>query len=88
MIQKLFLGETPRVNRQCKHPDYSVLNSQWLSLADQFEKQLSKEQIAILSQIMDLRDQCDDMMMAEAYETGFKDGARLIMDILKEDNTS
>ena len=53
-----------------KNQEYIALQNRWLTLADQLSKGLTSEQSDLLQQIMDLRDQCEELSMQESYATG------------------
>ena len=79
MIKELFHG---KVFPSEKIPNYS--NSEYEKLSAEFEETLSQEQLNIYHQLSDLR--CEDVAFYSeaAYELGFKDGAKLIMDVFEQ----
>ena len=78
MIKELFHG---KVFPSEKIPNRS--NPEYEKLSAEFEETLSQEQLKIYHQLSDLR--CNDTAFYSetAYELGFKDGAKMMLDVLK-----
>ena len=78
MIKDLYHGN---VFPSEKIPNHS--NPEYEKLSAEFEKTLSQEQLEIFHQLSDLR--CNDSAFYSeaAYELGFKDGARMMMEVMK-----
>jgi len=79
MIKEIYHGKMfPSANIP-NHP-----NPEYEKISSEFEKTLTPEQLEIYHQLSDL--QCNDAAFYSeaAYELGFKDGAKIMMAVLKD----
>ena len=75
------LGPTHIVGQGNK--EYHDLLNECSRLRDEFEKRLSEEDNAVLQEIYELQAQLSSIEMEQNYSEGFRDGARLMNDVLK-----
>ena len=78
MIKEIYHGKMFPSSNIPNHP-----NPEYEKLSSEFEKTLTPEQMEIYHQLSDL--QCNDAAFYSeaAYELGFKDGAKLMIDVMK-----
>lgn len=86
MIKSLYYGNIVRSEHIIKTAEYKKLSEEWFALADSFEKTLSQKQRNLLNQIIDMMGRCNEMTCAAVYETGFCDGAKIMLEILNGSN--
>jgi len=75
------LGPTHIVGQDNK--EYHDLLNECSRLRDELEKRLSEEDNAVLQEIYGLQAQLSSIEMEQNYSEGFRDGARLMNDVLK-----
>ena len=75
------LGPTHIVGQDNK--EYQDLLNECSRLRDELEKWLSEEDNAVLQEIYELQAQLSSIEMEQNYSEGFRDGARLMNDVLK-----
>ena len=75
------LGPTHIVGQDNK--EYHDLLNECSRLRDELEKRLSEEDNAVLQEIYELQVQLSSIEMEQNYSEGFRDGARLMNDVLK-----
>lgn len=84
MISDIYLGNNIPIERSTFDiPGYTELHQKWLSLYDDLKKMLSDEQTAALEELLDTGGNLNDMFSTSCYESGFRDGAKLMIEILK-----
>lgn len=83
MLKELYHGKI-NCSERCVSSDITELNWKWLQLSKEFEQTLTPEQIEIYHKLSDL--QCENASLDNeaVYEQGFKDGAKMIMEVLTE----
>lgn len=59
------------------------VNPKWEALSEKFESTLSPEQLEMFHELSDMQSDSAADENAVAYELGFKDGARMMMEVLK-----
>lgn len=83
MIKDFYHGNIIRSEHKCLNPEYRQVTQQWLKLADEFKKVLTPEQLELFNQLLDMEGKYSEIASEDLYETGFRDGARLMLDILE-----
>lgn len=81
MIKDLYYGNIIRSEYTCKDTEYQKLMQYWLTLSDTFEKMLTPVQLELFNEIVDTQGKCNEIISAELYEIGFRDGAKILLDI-------
>lgn len=84
MIQDFYHGNIIRSEHHCQDPEYQELVKKWLALSAEFEKTLNALQIEMFHELTDTQGRSSSITAEDLYITGFKDGARMIMEILRE----
>ena len=82
-IKELYYGKTNPSQRGLReHSELTKLSREWLEKYDAFRKTLSENDAELLRQLDDLQEQLSELMNAENYMRGFRDGANLMIDVL------
>ena len=86
-IEKLYLSSA-YLSRQRFTNDskYCKLMQQALDVYDKLSQTLDDDKKELLERISELHGQIDDIMSVDSYTSGFRDGARLMIDILLGEN--
>ncbi len=83
MIQNIFYGQNIPAEHCCQNPNYDTMLHQCSTLAETLVKTLSAEQREIFAKYSDAQAKLNQTINADFYEIGFRDGAHLMIDILK-----
>lgn len=62
--------------------EFSKLGLQWLELHNEFAKGLTEQQREQFIQLTDIQGQQTSVVTEESYVQGFRDGARMVLDML------
>jgi len=82
-IRELYAGNlNPSFQLFAKNSIYRKLTQEKLEGCDKLSKILSDENNELLEKISELHGQIKDIISADSYTMGFRDGARLMIDIL------
>jgi hypothetical protein len=84
MIREMYHGAIVRSDRNSTDPEYLKLSERWLELSDKLEQQLTPEQIDLFHEVCDVQGSCGSITAEEMYVAGFRDAARLMIEILIE----
>ena len=84
MIRELYNGQIVRSERNSTAPEYLELSDKCSALISRLEQQLTPEQIALFNETFDALGECNSFTAEEMYVTGFRDAARLMIEILIE----
>ena len=79
MLKELYHGKINRSER-CVQANP---NQEWLKLSAEFEKTLSSEQLEMYRDLSDMQSENAALDNESLYIQGFKDGALLMIEILK-----
>ena len=83
MIRDIYLGNNIPVEKPTFGiPGYSELHQDWTSQYEDLREMLTEEQTAALEKLLAAGENLNDMFSTACYESGFRDGAKLIMEIL------
>jgi len=82
MLKELYHGEISPSERKAEPDDR--LTQKWLKLSAEFERTLTAEQIDMFHQLSDIQGENAVRDNEVLYIQGFKDGALLMMEILRE----
>ena len=86
-IRELYLGNiVPSDQQFSKNSMYRKLTQEELEGCDKLSKILSEENNELWEKISELHGQIEDIISADSYTMGFRDGARLMIDILLGSN--
>ncbi len=58
------------------------MSQEWLRLSEEFEKSLTPEQVEMYHRLSDIQSESASLDNEALYVHGFKDGARMMLDIL------
>ncbi len=84
-IKELYLGNNvPIEMRYTSDSEYVKLSAEWVKLYDAFIVGLTEKQRADFDRLTDIHGDQNCISNEKCYEQGFKDGARLILDIVEE----
>ncbi len=83
MLEDFYHGNIIRSEHHCQNPEYQELAKKWLALSAKFEKTLNASQITMFHELTDTQGRSASIAAEDLYITGFKDGAGMIMEILK-----
>ena len=84
-IKELYLGNNvPIEMRYTSDSEYVRLSAEWVKLYDAFIVGLTEKQRADFDRLTDIHADQNCISNEKCYEQGFKDGARLILDIVEE----
>ena len=84
-IKELYLGNNvPIEMRYTSDSEYVKLSAEWVKLYDAFIIGLTEKQRADFDRLTDIHGDQNCISNEKCYEQGFKDGARLILDIVEE----
>ena len=84
MIRELYNGQIVRSERASTAPEYLELSDKCSALISQLEQQLTPEQISLFNEACDALEECSSFTAEEMYVTGFRDAARLMIELLIE----
>ena len=84
MIRELYNGQIVRSERSSTNPDYLKLSEKCSELLSKLEQQLTLEQMNLLNEFCDANGECTSFTAEEMYVAGFRDAARLIIEIFCE----
>lgn len=84
MLEDFYHGNIIRSEHHCQNPEYQELAKKWLALSAEFEKTLSISQIEMFHELTDTHGRSSSIAAEDLYITGFKDGARMMMEIIEE----
>lgn len=83
IIKDIYLGNNVPIEKSTNEiKGYSELHTKWLAVHDRLESELKGEQRELFEEMVELGSTLEDMFSTDCYITGFKNGARLIMEIL------
>ena len=84
-IKELYLGNNvPIEMRYSTDREYVRLSAEWVKLYDEFITGLTEKQRVDFDRLTDIHGDQNCISNERCYEQGFKDGARLILDIVEE----
>lgn len=82
-IKDFYYGRfRPSTERFIKNSEYAELLKTVSAMMDEFDKKLSEQDKTDISNIYELQSKLTGISSEENYASGFRDGARLMMDIL------
>ena len=81
MLKELYHGKINRSEKRIRH-EIIEMNQEWLRLSEEFEKTLTAEQVVIYRRLSDLQSENASLDNEALYVQGFKDGARMIMEVI------
>ena len=82
MIEDLYHGKI-NPSEQCAITAPTELSEEWKRLSEEFEKSLTPEQVEMYHRLSDIQSESASLDNEALYVQGFKDGARMMLDILK-----
>ena len=82
MLKELYHGDIIPSDRRADPNDKSL--QEWRKLSTEFEKSLTQEQIKTYHRLSDMQGESAAKDNEALYIQGFKDGALLMMEILRE----
>lgn len=83
MLNELYHGKINRSEKRI-HLEITELNQEWLRLSAEFEKTITPEQVDTYCKLSDLQSENASLDNEALYVQGFKDGARMMIEILGE----
>lgn len=84
MLDDFYHGNIIQSEQHCQNPEYQELSKKWLALSAEFEKTLNASQIEMFHDLSDTQGRSTSITAEDLYITGFKDGVRIMLDILGE----
>lgn len=83
-IKELYLGNSAPIDLQyTSESGYMKLSAEWLKLHDEFESGLTEKQREDFDRLADIHGEQTCISNECCYEQGFRDGAELILDMLR-----
>ena len=83
-IKDIYHGNTsPLENRFADGSDYMKLTKEWLKLNAEFESSLTEQQKNVFNRLCDIQGEQASITNERYYQIGFRDGAELVLDILR-----
>ena len=87
-IKELYLGNNvPIEMRYSSDSDYVRLSAEWVKLYDEFIVGLTEKQRADFDRLTDIHGDQNCISNERCYEQGFRDGAKLMLDILTREGS-
>lgn len=83
MLEDFYHGNIIRSEHHCLNPEYQELAKKWLALSAEFEKTLNTSQIEMFHELTDTQGRSSSIAAEDLYITGFKDGARMMIEIME-----
>ncbi|MBR1459611.1 MAG: hypothetical protein IJ595_09560 [Oscillospiraceae bacterium] len=82
-ISELYRGKiSAPTDIKVRVDDYDKLNSSTYKLYDQITDGMEMEEAARIEKLIDIHRQMESITAEDSYTRGFRDGARLMMDML------
>ena len=83
MIKDIYMGNNVPIDRSTVNiKGYKELHLKWLNVHGKLVGLLNDEQKALFEKLLAMYGELNDMFSTDCYESGFKDGARLMIEIL------
>ena len=87
-IKELYLGNNVPIEiRYSSDSDYVRLSAEWVKLYDEFIVRLTEKQRADFDRLTDIHGDQNCISNERCYEQGFRDGAKLMLDILTREGS-
>ena len=83
MLKELYHGKI-NPSERIPRPEPTDMSREWIRLSEEFEKTLIPEQVEIYHRLSDLQSESAALDNEALYVQGFRDGARMMMDVLGE----
>lgn len=83
MLKELYHGKI-NPSERIPRPEPTNMSREWIRLSEEFEKTLTPEQVEIYHRLSDLQSESASLDNEALYVQGFRDGARMMMDVLGE----
>lgn len=83
MLKELYHGKVNPLER-IPRPEPTEMSREWIRLSEEFEKSLTPEQIEMYHKLSDLQSESASLDNESLYVQGFRDGAKMLLDILRE----
>ena len=83
MIKDIYMGNNVPIEKSTESiKGYKELHRKWLYDHGRLVGMLNDEQNAMLEKLLAMYGELNDMFSTDCYESGFKDGAKLMIEIL------
>lgn len=83
MLKELYQGKI-NPSERIPRPEPTDMSREWIRLSEEFENTLTPEQVEIYHRLSDLQSESAALDNEALYVQGFRDGARMMMDVLGE----
>lgn len=82
-ISDFYYGNiTPSERIFCDNSEYARMGQKSMQLSAKLQAHLSADDCAMMEQLLDLNGKMEELMVAEHYIQGFREGASLMVDVL------
>ena len=84
MIKDIYMGYNVPIEKSTDSiKGYRELHLKWLDAYEKLGRMLNGEQKALLERMLTMYGELNDMFSTDCYESGFRDGAKLMIEILR-----
>lgn len=84
MIKDIYMGNNVPIEKSTDSiKGYRELHLKWLDAYEKLGRMLNGEQKALLEKLLAMYSELNDLFSTDCYESGFRDGAKLMIEILR-----
>ena len=83
MIKDIYMGNNVPIEKSTDSiKGYRELHLEWLGVYEKLSGMLNDDQNVLLKKLLSMYGELNDMFSTDCYESGFRDGAKLMIEIL------